>query len=415
MKRPFRTGLVAGLLALTLVGAACGSGSNSGAQKSAKSDGSVSVPTAPVTTDTSAPAPVEAPAAAPTTTAPAKAPAPAKPAAPKPAPKPAPTTTTTAPKVEHVTLRLGYFPNVTHASAIAGIEKGIFADKLGPNVTLQPSIFNAGGAATEALFSGAIDATFIGPSPTINGFVKSKGDALRIIAGATSGGAALVVKPNINSAADLKGQKVATPQLGNTQDVAARAWLLSQGLKTDIQGGGDVKIVPQDNSQTLTAFQQGLIAGAWVPEPWATRLVKEGGGKVLVDERSLWPAGQFVSTELIVSRTFLSAHPDVVERLLQGHIAATDWVNQNPAEAQDVVNAGIAKATGQAMSLDTIKAAWPNMTFTFDPLASTMTKEADNAKSVGLLDGSVKLDGIYDLSILNKLLTAAGRAPVADH
>jgi NitT/TauT family transport system substrate-binding protein len=416
MKRPFRTGLVAGLLALTLAGAACGSGSNSGAQKPAKTDGAVSVPTAPVTTDTSAPAPVEAPAA-PTTTAPApaKAPAaPAKPAAAKPAPK-ATTTTTTAPKVEHVTLRLGYFPNVTHAAAIAGVEKGIFADKLGPNVDLKTAIFNAGGAATEALFSGAIDATYIGPSPSINAFVKSKGDALRIIAGATSGGASLVVKPNINSAADLKGQKVATPQLGNTQDVAARAWFLSQGLKTDTQGGGDVKIVPQDNSQSLETFKSGQIAGAWVPEPWATRLVREGGGKVLVDERTLWPGGQFVSTQLIVSRSFLSAHPDVVERLLLGHIAATDYVNQNTAEAQDVVNAGIAKVTGQAMSVDTVRASWSGMSFTFDPLASTLNKEANDAKAVGLLDGSVKLDGIYDLSILNKLLTAAGKAPVADH
>ena len=414
MKRPFRTGLVASLLALTLAGAACGSGSSPA--KSAKSEGAVSA-TAPAAPDTTAPAPVEtsAPAAVTPTTAAAKPATPA-PTTPKVTVTTAKsTTTTTTAKPQHVTLRLGYFPNVTHASAIAGIEKGIYADKLGPNVTLQPSIFNAGGAATEALFSGAIDATFIGPSPTINAFVKSKGDALRIIAGATSGGAALVVKPNINSAADLKGQKVATPQLGNTQDVAARAWFLSQGLKTDTQGGGDVKIVPQDNSQTLTAFQQNLIAGAWVPEPWATRLVKEGGGKVLVDERSLWPAGQFVTTELIVSRTFLAAHPDVVERLLEGHIAATDWVNQNPAEAQDVVNAGIAKVTGQAMSLDTIRASWGNMTFTFDPLASTMSKEADNAKSVGLLDSSVKLDGIYDLSILNKLLNAAGRPTVPDH
>ncbi|HEV7536751.1 MAG TPA: ABC transporter substrate-binding protein, partial [Acidimicrobiia bacterium] len=399
-----------------LAGAACGSGSNSGAQKSAKNDGAVSVPIAPVTTDTSAPAPVEAPAAAPVTTAPAaKAPAaPAKPAAAKPAPK-ATTTTTTAPKVEHVTLRLGYFPNVTHAAAIAGVEKGIFADKLGPNVDLKTAIFNAGGAATEALFSGAIDATYLGPSPSINAFVKSKGDALRIIAGATSGGASLVVKPNINSAADLKGQKVATPQLGNTQDVAARAWFLSQGLKTDIQGGGDVKIVPQDNSQSLDTFKSGQIAGAWVPEPWATRLVREGGGKVLVDERTLWPGQQFVSTQLIVSRTFLSNHPDVVERLLQGHIAATDYINSNAVEAQDVVNAGIAKATGQAMSLDTIKASWGGMSFTVDPLASTLNKEANDAKAVGLLDGSVKLDGIYDLSILNKLLSAAGKAPVADH
>jgi len=152
-----------------------------------------------------------------------------------------------------------------------------------------------------------------------------------------------------------------------------------------------------------------------VPEPWATRLVREGGGKVLVDERTLWPGQQFVSTQLIVSRTFLSAHPDVVERLLQGHIAATDYINSNPVEAQDVVNAGIAKATGQAMSLDTIKASWGGMSFTVDPLASTLNKEANDAKAVGLLDGSVKLDGIYDLSILNKLLAAAGRAPVADH
>ncbi|HEV7536099.1 MAG TPA: ABC transporter substrate-binding protein, partial [Acidimicrobiia bacterium] len=406
-RRPFRTGLVAGMLALTLAGAACGSGSSPSAQKPATAGGAVSATSAPTAPETSAPA-VEtpAPAATPTTAKPAAPqPAASKPAAPKATvttAKPA-TTTTTAKPAQHVTLRLGYFPNVTHASAIAGIEKGIYADNLGSNVDLKPSIFNAGGAATEALFSGAIDATFIGPSPSINAFVKSKGDALRIVAGATSGGASLVVKPNINSAADLKGQKVATPQLGNTQDVAARAYFLSQGLKTDTQGGGDVKIVPQDNSQTLDTFKSGAIAGAWVPEPWATRLVQEGGGKVLIDERTLWAGGQFVSTELIVSRTFLSAHPDVVENLLRGHIAATDWVNGNPAAAQDVVNAGIAKATGQAMNLDVIKAAWTSQTFTFDPLASTMNKEADNAKAVGLLDGSAKLDGIYDLSILNKL------------
>jgi NitT/TauT family transport system substrate-binding protein len=421
MKRRFRTGLVAGLVALTLAGAACGSGSGPEAS-SAKSEGSISTPTAPAapapaTPDTSGPAGTPAPAAA--STAPTAKPAAPRPAAaPKPAPdpKPAPAATPAPPakKADPVTLRLGYFPNVTHASAIAGIEKGIFAEKLGPGTELKTSIFNAGGAATEALFSGAIDATFIGPSPSINAFAKSKGEAIRVIAGATSGGTALVVRPNINSAADLKGQKVATPQLGNTQDVAARAWFLSQGLKTDPQGGGDVSIKPQENAQTLDTFKQGLIAGAWVPEPWATRLVKEGGGKVLVDERSLWPGGQFVTTQLIVSTSFLKAHPDVVERLLAGHIAATEWVNANPAEAQDVVNAGIAKVTGQAMNLDTIKASWSGMTFTFDPLASTLHKEADDAKKVGLLAGDTKLDGIYDLSLLNKLLTAAGKPPVAD-
>jgi len=413
MKRPFRTGLVAGLLALTMVGAACHKDGSS----EVKTGGAVSAPSAPAAPQTSETTATPVETAAPGATATTAKPAAAKPAAPKPAvaPKPKPTTTTTAKKADPVTLRLGYFPNVTHAAAIVGVEKGIFADKLGPDVNFKTSIFNAGGAATEALFSGAIDATYVGPNPAINAFAKSKGEAIRIIAGATSGGASLVVKPNINSAADLKGLKVATPQLGNTQDVALRAWLLSQGLKTDVQGGGDVKITPQDNGQTLDTFKSGVIAGAWVPEPWATRLVKEGGGKVLVDERSLWPGGQFVTTHLIVSTSFLKAHPDVVERLIAGHIAATDFVNQNPAEAQDVVNAGIAKVTGQAMNVDTIKAAWPNMTFTFDPIASSLHKGAEDAKKVGLLAADTKLDGIYDLTFLNKLLTGAGKPPVSDH
>jgi NitT/TauT family transport system substrate-binding protein len=413
MKRPFRTGLVAGLLALTLVGAAC---HKEGGSTDVQAQGAVETPV-PITPQTSAPAETTAPAAAPTTTAPApkatapKAPAP-KAAAPKPAPKP--TTTTTAKKQDPVTLRLGYFPNITHAAAVAGVERGIFTDKLGPDVDFKTSIFNAGGAATEALFSGAIDATYIGPNPAINAFAKSKGEAIRIVAGATSAGAALVVKPEINSAADLKGKKVATPQLGNTQDVALRAWLLEQGLKTDTQGGGDVSIKPQENGQTLETFKTNQIAGAWVPEPWATRLVREGGGKVLVDERSLWPGGQFVTTHLIVSTAFLKAHPDVVERLVAGHVAATDYVNRNTAEAQDVVNAGITKITGQAMNPETITGAWKNMTFTFDPVASSLHKSADDAKKVGLLAADTKIDGIYDLSILNKLLTAAGEPPVAD-
>jgi NitT/TauT family transport system substrate-binding protein len=414
MKRPFRTGLVAGLLALTMVGAACHRDGSS----EVKTGGAVSAPTAPAapkTSDSTSPV-VESAAPAAATTATTAKPAAPKPSAPKPAvaPKPKPTTTTTVKKAEPVTLRLGYFPNVTHAAAIAGVEKGIFADKLGPDVNFKTSIFNAGGAAIEALFSGAVDATYVGPNPAINGFSKSKGEALRIVAGATSAGASLVVKPNINSAADLKGLKVATPQLGNTQDVALRAWLLSQGLKTDPQGGGDVKITPQENSQTLETFKSGVIAGAWVPEPWATRLVKEGGGKVLVDERSLWPGGQFVTTHLVVSTPFLKAHPDVVERLIAGHIAATDYINNNTAEAQDVVNAGIAKLTSQAMNPDVIKAAWASMTFTFDPIASSLYKGADDAKKVGLLAPDTKLDGIYDLTILNKLLTAAGKPPVAD-
>src|SRR5437899_9494195 len=208
---------------------------------------------------------------------------------------------------EKVTLRLGYFTNITHAPALVGLEKGIFADKLGPDVTLAPSVFNAGPAAVEAIFSGAIDATYVGPNPAINAFAKSNGQAVRIISGATSGGAFLVVNPSINSAADLKGKKVATPQLGNTQDVALRSWLKDQGLKTDTQGGGDVNIVPQDNAAALEAFKAGTIAGAWEPEPWATRMVQEGGGAVLQQDPS-------VSTILIVRSDFLKKHPDTVSR-----------------------------------------------------------------------------------------------------
>ena len=232
--------------------------------------------------------------------------------------RPRPVPASSAGNREPVELRLGYFPNLTHATALAGIKKGIFEDALPDNVTLTTMPFNAGPEAVEAIFSGGLDATFIGPNPAINAFSKSKGEAIRIISGATSGGAYLVVKPEITSAAQLKGKKLATPQLGNTQDVALRAWLKEQGLSTDAQGGGDVSILPQANSQTLDTFKSGDIDGAWVPEPWATRLVQEGGGKVLVDERDLWPNGQYVTTHLIVTPTFLKDHPDVVKALLAG-------------------------------------------------------------------------------------------------
>ena len=313
---------------------------------------------------------------------------------------------------EKVTLRLGYFTNITHAPALVGLEKGIFADKLGPDVTLAPSVFNAGPAAVEAIFSGAIDATYVGPNPAINAFAKSNGQAVRIISGATSGGAFLVVNPSINSAADLKGKKVATLQLGNTQDVALRSWLKGQGLITDTQGGGDVSVVPQDNAQALEAFKSGAIAGAWEPEPWATRMVQEGKGKVLVDERTLWPGGQFVTTQLMVRSAFLKEHPDVVQHLLEGQVAATDFINANPAEAKTLANQALQKATGKALPQAVVDAAWPHMTFTNDPIASSLRKGADNAKAVGLLDAGTKLDGIYDLTLLNKVLKAAGKPEV---
>ena len=311
-----------------------------------------------------------------------------------------------------VTLRLGYFPNVTHAPAIVGVEKGIFAKALGSDVTLKTALFNAGPEAVEALNADSIDASFIGPNPAINLWAKSKGQAIEIVAGSTSGGALLVVKPTVNSAADLKGKKVASPQLGGTQDVALRAWLLQNGLKTDKAGGGDVAVVPQANADTLAAFKTGDIDGAWVPEPWATRLVQEGGGKVLVDEKTLWPQGRFVTTHLIVAQKFLKAHPDTVEHLIAGLADSIDLIAADPAGAQAATNAGIAKATGKPLADKVIAASWTNLEFTIDPIASSLAKAAADAQAVGLLD-PVDLKGIYDLTLLNKVLAARGKPAVS--
>ena len=246
-----------------------------------------------------------------------------------------------------VTLRLGYFPNVTHAPALVGIEGGILKKKLGKNVTLELKVFNSGTEAIEAIAADALDASYIGPSPTITAWTQfDKG--VRVVSGAASGGAYLVVKPEITKAADLKGKTVATPQLGNTQDVALRTWLKQQGFKTDTAGGGDVSVRPQDNATTLNAFKSGDIQGAWVPEPWATRLVTEGGGKILVDEATLWPKGRYVTTQVIVTNDFRKDHPDVVQQLVNGQVAANDYIKTNTADARVAGAAGHRERDGQA-------------------------------------------------------------------
>jgi NitT/TauT family transport system substrate-binding protein len=304
-------------------------------------------------------------------------------------------------------LTLGYFPNVTHAPAIIGVEDGLFEDALGPGVDLNYETFNAGTEAIEALFAGDIDASFIGPNPAINGFAQSDGEALRIVSGTTSGGAALVVAEGIDSPEDLAGTTLATPSLGNTQDVALRAWLKEEGYETDTAGGGDVSITPQDNADTLTAFQGGDIDGAWVPEPWATRLVDEGGGHVLVNEADLWPEGQFVTTHLIVSADYLDENPDIVKGLLTGLLDSIDVANDDAEAAQTTVNDGIEAITTKRLEDSTIQGAWENLEFTADPIASSLQKSKDDAVEAGLLD-DVDLEGIYDLTLLNELLAERG-------
>jgi NitT/TauT family transport system substrate-binding protein len=325
--------------------------------------------------------------------------------------KPADTASSTTASTAPVDLRLGYFPNVTHAPALIGIQGKIFEKYLGKNVTLKPQSFNAGPDVTTAIFSGALDASFIGPGPSISAYQKSNKQAIKIVSGAASGGAFLVTKPSITKPSELEGKKIASPQLGNTQDIALRSWLKQQGFTTDTSGGGDVSIVPEDNAITLTAFQQGQIDGAWVPEPWATRLVKEGGGKILVDEASLWPKGRFVTTDLIVSQKFLSEHPDVVKQLIEGEVAAIDLTRTNRTQAESYVAGGIQAATGKAIAPDLVTASFDSITFTTDPIVSSLLKNAQESKALGFTT-SDDVKGIYDLSILNQVLKAKGQPAV---
>jgi NitT/TauT family transport system substrate-binding protein len=313
------------------------------------------------------------------------------------------TAVATSPATE---LKLGYFGNVTHAAALVGVNEGFIKNNLG-STKLSTQVFNAGPAAIEALNAGAIDATYIGPNPAINSFVKSKGESISIIAGAASGGAQLVVRPGIKTAADLKGKTLASPQLGGTQDVALRAWLGKQGFKTNTDGGGDVAINPTENAQTLKLFQDGKLDGAWLPEPWASRLVLQAGAKVLVDEKDLWDGsltgkpGEFPTTILIVNRKFAAEHPQTVEGLLKGHAQAVKWLNDTPAaEKATKVNAALKQDAGKALPQDVIDRSLENIVFTVDPLAGAFNKLLQDGVDAGTTK-QADLNGIFDLRALN--------------
>lgn len=299
-------------------------------------------------------------------------------------------------------LRLGYFPNLTHATALYGQASGVLADALGATA-LRTQTFNAGPAAVEALFAGAVDATYIGPNPAVNAFVKSRGEAVRIVAGATSGGASLVVRPEITDPADLAGRRIATPQTGGTQDIALRHYLGTHGYAVDRTGAGQVTVIAQDNPVTLIAFQAGEVDGAWVPEPWASRLVLEGGGKVLVDERDLWPGGEFVTTQLVVRTDFLRRHPDTVRRLVTGSVEANRQLTADPVRAKRVLNGALAELTGAPLPAGVLDRAYAGLRPTDDPVATSLATSAQHAFATGLVQPA-DLAGIYDLSLLREVL-----------
>ncbi|MEU9735068.1 aliphatic sulfonate ABC transporter substrate-binding protein [Streptomyces sp. NPDC048002] len=310
-------------------------------------------------------------------------------------------------------VRIGYFPNLTHATALVGVQEGLLQKELG-GTTIKSSTFNAGPSEIEALNSGSIDIGWIGPSPSINGYTKANGENLRIISGSASGGVKLVVNPEkIKSLKDVKGKKIATPQLGNTQDVAFLNWAAEQGWKVDAESGkGDVSVIRTDNKITPDAYKAGSIDGAWVPEPTASKLVAEGA-KVLLDERDLWPDKKFVITNIIVSQSFLKEHPDVVEAVLRGSVKTNEWINANPDEARASANKALEKLSGKALPAEVIAPAWESITFLDDPLAATLDTEAAHAVKAGLLE-EPDLNGIYDLAPLNKVLKAEGKDEVDD-
>ena len=312
-----------------------------------------------------------------------------------------------------VVLRLGFLENITHAPALIGVKEGFFTKNLGSGVTLKLYPYSTGTEEATALLAGQLDAAYVGPNPAIKAWQTSGGTLIRVISGAASGGAELVVKKGITSAAQLKGQKLATPSLGNTQDVALRYWLKSQGLSSTSTGGGDVPITPvTPNSAAVLEFESGQIAGGWEPAPYDAEMIA-AGGHALVDEASLWPGGQFVTTNLVVTQKFLSAHPTVVDGLLKGQIEANSFIANSKSAAETAANAELTNLTGKGLKSGPLTASFDQVTFTDDPIASSLQADAQHAVSVGLLKPVKNLSAIYDLGPLNKLLAADGQQQVS--
>ncbi|GAA4425657.1 ABC transporter substrate-binding protein [Actinokineospora soli] len=299
-------------------------------------------------------------------------------------------------------LRLGLFPNVTHAPALVGLEKGFFTDELG-GTKLVPTKFTDGATEVSAFLGGSLDAGFIGSGPALNAFARSDGRAVRLVAGVTSGGAQLVTTPDIDSPDDLAGRVVVTPALGNTQDIALKTWLAETGL------ADRVEVTNRDPAQTFAAFTKGEVQAAWLPEPWASRLVLDAGARVLVDEASLWPDGRFPTTVLLVRTRFLAEHPQTVRALLRGLLTAQEWADEHPAEAKAAVNAQLTRLVGKPLSGPVIDRAFTSIDLDADPVASAFPRLAEDAVTAGVALRPVDLTGFLDLTALNTELAARGR------
>jgi NitT/TauT family transport system substrate-binding protein len=295
-------------------------------------------------------------------------------------------------------LRLGYFPNLTHGQALYGIASGEFQRALG-NTSLEVQEFSAGPSAFESLLAGRVDVIFVGPSPTITAIDRRGLDVIAIVSGAASGGASFVTRAGIDGPQDLRGTTVASPQLGNTQDVALKHYLKDNGLRREDQGG-DVEVINAGNADILTLFLNGRIDGAWVPEPWVTRLVLEGGGQVLVDEADLWPDGRFVTTHVVTTRAFLDARPDDLRNLLAAHARITDLLREPDADELETLNDGIEMATGKRLAEDTLRAAVKNIEYTTAPFNDTFRRQYDMAHDLGFAGRVPDVAAVYELGLL---------------
>jgi NitT/TauT family transport system substrate-binding protein len=300
-------------------------------------------------------------------------------------------------------LRLGYFPNLTHAQALYARASGEFEQKIG--VRIKWTAFNAGPTAIESLFANAVDATFVGPSPTVNGFIKSRGEKFVIVAGSASGGAGLVVRKDsgIHSEKDFADKTIATPQLGNTQDVAARVWLADKGYRLR-ERGGNVSLVPLSNPDQLTLFKKKQVDGAWTVEPWLARLEIEGGGEVFLEEKSLWPAGKYVTTHLVVSRTFLADNQETMRKLIAALVEVTERINSDKTAAAVVLNEELKKETGKALKDEVIQKAMTRVEFTWDPICASLKQSAEASHRIGFIRKEPALGGIYALTLLKDVL-----------
>jgi NitT/TauT family transport system substrate-binding protein len=304
-----------------------------------------------------------------------------------------------------VTVRLGFLENITHASALIALKEGFFTSALGSAGTLNPTAFSTGTEETTAILAGQLDAAYVGPNPAINAWQKSGGTAIKIVSGAATGGASVVVAKGITSASQLKGKTLATPSLGNTQDVALRYWLKQNGIATTATGGGDAFIKPTTpNSAAVLEFKSGQIAGGSEPAPYDIEMVSDGG-TVLFSEPG-------VTTLLVVTQSFLSAHPAIVSDLIKAQVQANNFIKSNPTAAEADANAELASYTGKALKPSLVAAAFKEITFTNDPDESSLTTDASQAVSLGLLK-PVNLSGIFDLTPLNQALAAAGQPQVS--